>query len=70
MSLVRRAGAYYLRIIVVMYMHEPSGASDSLQPLGAGIKTALWTSAVATVILGVFPTFVLDFAGKSAELVK
>jgi NADH-quinone oxidoreductase subunit N len=64
------AAYYYLRIIVVMYMHEPSSATDSLQPMGAGMKTALWTSAAATVILGIFPTLVLDFAGKSAELVK
>jgi NADH-quinone oxidoreductase subunit N len=64
------AAYYYLRIIVVMYMQEPIPASDGLQPLGAGIKTALWVSAVATIILGVFPTFVLDFAGKSAELIK
>jgi NADH-quinone oxidoreductase subunit N len=64
------AAYYYLRIIVVMYMHEPGTATDGLQPLGAGIKTALWASAAATVILGVFPSLVLDFAGKSAELIK
>jgi NADH:ubiquinone oxidoreductase subunit 2 (subunit N) len=53
-----------------MYMNEPSAASEGLQPLSAGIKTALWVSAAATIVLGVFPTFVLDFAGKSAELIK
>jgi NADH-quinone oxidoreductase subunit N len=64
------AAYYYLRIIVVMYMHEPSPSSDGLQPLSAGLKTALLASAVATVVLGVFPSLVLDFAGKSATLVK
>jgi NADH-quinone oxidoreductase subunit N len=64
------AAYYYLRIIVVMYMQEPTTASDGLHAPGAGIKAALWTSAIATVILGVFPGFVLDFAGKSAELIK
>jgi NADH-quinone oxidoreductase subunit N len=64
------AAYYYLRIIVVMYMHEPSPSSDSLQPLSAGLKTALLASAVATVALGIFPSLVLDFAGKSATLVK
>jgi NADH-quinone oxidoreductase subunit N len=64
------AAYYYLRIIVVMYMYEPTEALDGLQPLSGGLKTALWTSAVATILLGVFPGFVLDFAGRSAALVK
>jgi NADH-quinone oxidoreductase subunit N len=64
------AAYYYLRIIVVMYMHEPGEATSSLQPMTAGLKTAIWASAVATIILGVYPSFVLDFAGKSAALVK
>jgi NADH-quinone oxidoreductase subunit N len=64
------AAYYYLRIIVVMYMHEPGTAADNVPSLAAGVKTALWVSAIATLILGVFPAFVLDFAGKSADLVK
>jgi len=64
------AAYYYLRIIVVMYMHEPTSASDGLQPLSAGIRTTLLVSAVVTLVLGIFPSFVLDFAGKSATLVK
>ena len=43
------AAYYYLRIIVVMYMHEPSPAVDGLQPLSPGLKTALLASALATV---------------------
>ncbi len=62
------AAFYYLRIIVVMYMHEPGESTESLQPLGAGLKTAIWISAVATLILGIFPAHVLNFAGKSADL--
>ena len=64
------AAYYYLRILVVMYMHEPTSSSDGLQPLSAGLKTALLASALATIALGVFPSWVLDFAGKSATLVK
>ena len=65
------AAFYYLRVIVVMYMHEPGESSESLQPLGAGLKTAIWISAVATLILGIFPSHVLYFAGKSAgEMMK
>jgi NADH-quinone oxidoreductase subunit N len=64
------AAYYYLRIIVVMYMHEPGPAIEGLPPLGGALKVALWTSAAATLILGIFPSFVLDFAGASASLVR
>ncbi len=64
------AAYYYLRIIVVMYMHDPCEATENLPPLGAGIGAAAWLSAIATLILGIFPSAVLDFAGKSATLVK
>jgi NADH-quinone oxidoreductase subunit N len=64
------AAYYYLRIIVVMYMHEPSSAVEGMQPLSAGLSTTLWVSALATLCLGVFPGPVLDFAGRSAEAFK
>lgn len=64
------AAYYYLRIIVLMYMHEPTAASDGLQPVATGIRATLWISAIATLILGIFPSFVLDFAGRSANLIK
>ena len=41
------AAFYYLRIMVVMYMHEPGEEMTSLQPLGAGLKTAIWISVRA-----------------------
>lgn len=64
------AAYYYLRIIVVMYMNEPTETTESLLPIGPAMKTALWASAAATLILGIFPGFVLDFAGKSSSFVK
>jgi NADH-quinone oxidoreductase subunit N len=64
------AAYYYLRIIVVMYMHEPGESVESLPEMSGGIRIAVVASAVATLILGVFPSLILDFAGKSASLVK
>jgi NADH-quinone oxidoreductase subunit N len=64
------AAYYYLRIIGVMYMQEPTTTSDGLQPLSPGLRSAMWLSAAATVLLGIFPSFVLDFASRSANLVK
>jgi NADH-quinone oxidoreductase subunit N len=64
------AAYYYLRIIVVMYMNEPGEAADSAVPVTAGLRVAMIGSAVGTIILGIFPSLVLDFAGRSAGLVK
>jgi NADH-quinone oxidoreductase subunit N len=64
------AAYYYLRIIVVMYMQEPGEATASVQPPGAGIQATLWASALGTLILGIFPSVVLNFARNSSVLIK
>ncbi len=66
------AAYYYLRLIVVMYMVEPSAETSGLttQPLGAGMSTAIWASVVGTLVLGIFPGFILDFAGRSAKFLR
>jgi len=64
------AAYYYLRILVVMYMHEPSEAVTSAEPLSPGLSAALILPALGTLVLGIFPGWVLDFAGKSSSLVK
>ncbi len=61
---------YYLRILVVMYMEEPTSTTDDLPPVSPGIQAAVWASAAATIVLGVFPTPVLDFARRSAEFFR
>jgi len=62
------AAYYYLRIIVVMYFHDPQVGSEPVTEPAAGIKVALWGSALATLALGIFPSIVLDFANHSALL--
>ena len=64
------AAYYYLRIIVVMYFKEPGESTVDLQPLSAGVQAVLWSSAAAILVLGIYPSLVLDFAGQSAALVK
>ena len=64
------AAYYYLRILVVMYMHEPSEATAELEPLSLGLRAALVIPAVGTLFLGIFPGWVLDFASKSSALVR
>ncbi|HTR37412.1 MAG TPA: NADH-quinone oxidoreductase subunit N [Bryobacteraceae bacterium] len=64
------AAYYYLRILVVMYMKEPSEATISLQPPTMGINATLWLTALGTVVLGVAPSLILNFATASSVLIK
>ena len=64
------AAYYYLRVLVMMYMHEPSEAAKQAEPLTIGLRAALILPALGTLFLGIFPNWVLDFAGKSAGMVK
>jgi len=64
------AAYYYLRILVMMYMHEPTEATEAAEPLTPSVRFALIVPALATLVLGIFPTWILEFAGKSAALVK
>lgn len=64
------AAYYYLRIIVVMYMRDPVEASDNIGPVAPGLQLAMYASALGTLVLGIFPSLLLNFAGRSAGLVK
>lgn len=61
---------YYLRILVMMYMHEPGEATSNVPPLTPALRLALLLPAAGTLFLGIFPTWLLEFAGRSAALVK
>src|SRR6185437_8390283 len=59
------ASYYYLRLIVVMYMREPSVAEPPA-PASASMRLALVVAAVATIWLGVVPGRVLNHASLAA----
>ena len=61
---------YYLRILVMMYMHEPGEGASSVKPLSASMRIALLLPAAGTLFLGIFPSWLLDFANRSAAIVK
>jgi len=75
----RRAGAsvagffFYLRVIVLMYMHEPAfaGAPGTmrarLEPVGA-LRWVLIVAVAITVAFGVYATPLLDLVGKALPL--
>jgi NADH-quinone oxidoreductase subunit N len=64
------AAYYYLRILVMMYMREPSEAASRAEPLTPGLRAALILPALGTLVLGIFPNWVLDFAGRSSNLLR
>jgi NADH-quinone oxidoreductase subunit N len=60
------AAFYYLRIIVAIYMHEPSEATANISAPAPGLNIAIWASAIGVLILGIFPSALLKFASISA----
>jgi NADH-quinone oxidoreductase subunit N len=64
------AAYYYLRVLVMMYMYDPGAATEALEPLSPAMGAALILPALGTLFLGIFPGWVLDFAGRSSELVR
>jgi NADH-quinone oxidoreductase subunit N len=64
------AAYYYLRLLVMMYMHEPSEAAINAERLSPSMGLALILPAAGTLFLGIFPNWVLDFAVRSSALLK
>jgi NADH-quinone oxidoreductase subunit N len=60
------AAYYYLRILVVMYFREPGEPAENLPPAGAALQIAVYGSAIGTLVLGIFPSWLLEFASKAA----
>jgi NADH-quinone oxidoreductase subunit N len=60
------AAYYYLRILVVMYFNEPGDSVDTLDAPGIGLKIAVYASALGTLVLGIFPGWLLDIATRAA----
>jgi len=59
---------YYLRVIVVMYMREPSAETASSAPVRfpLSVNVVLTVAAVGTVYFGLFPNQVLNFVLQSS----
>jgi NADH-quinone oxidoreductase subunit N len=54
----------------MMYMHEPGDATANAEPLSPGLRAALILPALGTLVLGIFPSWVLNFATRSSILTK
>jgi NADH-quinone oxidoreductase subunit N len=56
---------YYLRVIVAMYMREPA-QEPATEPVPWTLSAVLWITAAGTVLAGLFPARIIDFAAKAA----
>jgi NADH-quinone oxidoreductase subunit N len=63
------ASYYYLRLIVFIYMREPR-VEAPVTPIPAGLGVALGLSLAVTIYLGVLPNRVLEYAGRSVDLLR
>ncbi len=54
---------YYLRVIVMMYMREPSAEAAALSPVRfpLGVNAVLLITFVGTILFGVYPNPVINF---------
>jgi NADH-quinone oxidoreductase subunit N len=59
---------FYLRIVVMMYMTEETGA-PARPPISVAAMAALGFAVLAVLYLGVLPTRVLDYAVESAKAI-
>ena len=55
---------YYLRIVVAMYFRDPCGRSQPTD--GASLRAGLLITAIAVVLLGIFPGTFVEWAGSPA----
>lgn len=59
------AFAFYMKVIVVMYMND---ADEELVPVGPGTQLALGISVAVTILFGILPGPLLEFAANALPL--
>jgi len=60
---------YYLRVIVVMYMREPKREFPAGR-IPFGVAAVLTLAAAGTLILGLLPNYVINYAIQAAALLR
>jgi NADH-quinone oxidoreductase subunit N len=60
----------YLRVVVLMWLSEPGEQSPTVSIPGAFTSAALMVGVLGTLLLGVFPSPVLDLANKAADFLR
>jgi NADH-quinone oxidoreductase subunit N len=60
----------YLRVVVLMWLSEPSESTPAVSIPGALTSAALAIGTLATLVLGVAPAQLLDVTTKAAEFIR
>jgi NADH-quinone oxidoreductase subunit N len=60
------AAFFYLRVVVLMYFSEPAIDGPTVSVPGAFTTAAITLGVVVTLLLGVVPTFALNWAALGA----
>jgi NADH-quinone oxidoreductase subunit N len=58
------AAFFYLRVIVLMYFSEPAESGPTVSVPGAFTTAAITLGVLVTLLLGIIPSFALDWAGS------
>jgi NADH:ubiquinone oxidoreductase subunit 2 (subunit N) len=62
------AAFYYLRVVVYMFMRDSTSDAPALRH-GALLWGGLTAASALTILLGLFPTGLLDAAGAAANAI-
>jgi NADH-quinone oxidoreductase subunit N len=60
----------YLRVVVMMWLSEPGEVTPTVSIPGALTSAALTIGVLATFVLGVWPTKVIDLANSAAQFLR
>ena len=64
------AAFFYVRVIVLMYFSEPTSDTTTVTTAGPMTALAVAIGAVATLVLGIYPSIVLDLAQRSSLFIQ
>ena len=64
------AAFFYIRVIVMMFFTDPEEGSVSVTIPSLFTSSVIWIAAIATVVLGVFPTPLLDAIASLSTFVR
>lgn len=60
---------FYLRVVVLMYFHEPDEDAALVEEPGTSTDVVIWVATALTVLFGVIPGPLLDLVAKASQFV-
>ena len=63
------SAGYYLRVVVVMFMSDPSAQTPALSVTGPARTTAIVFASILTVLIGILPTPLLTIVAQGVQAI-